>query len=81
VKGATQGLGIQSVARDLGLEVELTILTVSGAARAMVNRKGVGRVRHLEMSELWVQDAVKIEKFLLEKVREKTTRLTFSLNT
>jgi hypothetical protein len=68
VKGPKQGLEIQSVARDLGLEVELKILTDSTAARAMVNRKGIGRVRHLEVSDLWVQDAVKIGKFLVEKV-------------
>jgi hypothetical protein len=68
VKGATQGLGMQSVARDLGLEVKLKILTDSTAAQAMVDRKGIGRVRHLEVSELWVQDAVKIGKFLVEKV-------------
>jgi hypothetical protein len=56
------------VARDLGLEFALTLYTDSQAARAMVRRKGVGKVRHLEVSELWVQDAVKAARFKVEKI-------------
>ena len=35
----------------------------------MVNRKGMGRVRHVEVGELWIQDAVKQKKMTLAKVK------------
>ena len=68
VKGATQGIGLQSIALDLGICVKLTLFTDSKAARAMVHRKGIGKVRHLEVSELWVQDSIKVGKFTVDKI-------------
>ena len=42
VRGASEGLGIQSLAADLGLEVKLEVFTDSTAAEGMVARKGLG---------------------------------------
>ncbi len=59
VKGATKGLGLQSVRRDLGLEHSVHIYPDSSAAIGMVASKGIGRVRHIQVGELWILDAVK----------------------
>ena len=42
--------------------------TDSSAAIGMVARKGMGRVRHVEVSDLWVQDAVKNKVLTVNKV-------------
>ena len=60
VKGAAEGLGLQNVGKDLGIDYDVHIYTDSSAAMGMVARKGMGRVRHIEVGELWIQDAVKI---------------------
>ena len=35
----------------------------------MVARKGIGRVRHIEVGELWIQDAVKNKVLTVNKVK------------
>ena len=35
----------------------------------MVARKGIGRVRHIEVGELWIQDAVKRGVLSVQKVK------------
>ncbi len=51
-KSATMGIGIKSIFKDLGLEVEIQVTTDSSAARRISSRKGAGRVRHVEVREL-----------------------------
>jgi hypothetical protein len=69
VKAAAEGLGVQALACDLGLETALRIGLDSSAAKSMASRSGVGRVRHLDTRRLWVQEAVRVGKFVLDKVR------------
>ena len=47
IKGATEGIGLKSVGRDLGLDHSIAVYTDSSAAMGMVARKGIGRVRHI----------------------------------
>jgi hypothetical protein len=65
VQGASEGLGTQSIARDLGITATLTLWADSSAAIGICQRSGIGRVRHLAVGQLWVQ----------ERVRDKTLRL------
>ena len=48
VRGPGQGLGVQSLLRDLGVSSRVTILTDASAAIGMCKRTGVGKVRHLD---------------------------------
>ena len=68
VKATVQGMGLQSVARDLGEEVTMDIHTDSSAAMGVCNRKGIGKVRHLDTNLLWVQDKVKQGSLKINKV-------------
>ena len=72
VKAAAEALGIQSLAADLGWQVKVQLRVDSSAAKAMVSRSGVGKVRHLEVRYLWVQDALNRKRFELRKVPGKT---------
>ena len=42
--GAAQGLGLCSMARDLGVEMDLNILIDASAAMGIINRQGLGKV-------------------------------------
>ena len=68
VHGASEGLGIQSIARDLGVETTLTLLADSSAAIGICNRSGIGRVRHLAVGQLWVQERIRSKALFLSKV-------------
>ena len=59
VKGGSVGLGLQAVLRDFNLEVEITLKSDVTAAIAIASRRGLGKVRHIEVCQLWLQQKVK----------------------
>ena len=67
-KGASQGLGMMTLLADFGLTVSVTVHTDASAAIGIVRRAGLGKLRHLNVRYLWVQDQVKSERLWLEKV-------------
>ena len=67
-RGASHGLGLQSLAADLGIKVELEVLTDATAAIGICRRRGLGKIRHLHVADLWVQDRLKKKDFTLTKV-------------
>lgn len=68
VRGASEGLGIQSLLRDLGEECEINLMTDATAAMGICRRTGVGKVRHLDTRLLWIQDKVRGGDIRLEKI-------------
>ena len=67
-KGASIGLGLQAVAKDLGLCWDLCVHSDATAAIGICNRKGLGKIRHLAVADLWIQDKVRAKDFQLKKV-------------
>ena len=55
VRASTEGLGLQSVLADLGLKATLEVASDATAAIGIVKREGLGRVRHLAVADLWIQ--------------------------
>ena len=68
VRGAAEGLGLRSMAKDLGWYWSVRVWTDSSACKGTCSRQGLGRVKHLEGEDFWIQDAVKHEKIALCKV-------------
>ena len=68
LKGASSALGFQSMLRDLGIGTSVTLYTDSSAARGIIHRAGLGKLRHLETGYLWLQAAVKAKKLMVRKV-------------
>ena len=68
VHGATEGLGVQSVAADLGIPGALTLRADAQAAIGICRRSGIGRVRHLAVGQLWIQERIREKAIRLEKV-------------
>ena len=52
VRGASQAIGIRSMLYDLGVDTDIDINTDASAAKGIASRKGVGRVRHIEVHQL-----------------------------
>ena len=71
-KCGSQSLGLQSMMGDLGLDVGITLKTDASAALGIGLRRGLGKLRHVEVHQLWLQDAIYRGKLALEKVDGKT---------
>ena len=56
VAASAETLGLQTYARDLGIDLECELYCDSSAALGIAQRAGIGRVRHLRTQELWVQE-------------------------
>ena len=69
VKGAAEGIGMQNIAKDLSIYYDIHLYIDSSAAMGMDARKGMGKVRHVEVSELWIQDAVRNKVLTVNKVK------------
>ena len=68
VKGTSEVLGLQSVAADMGIKLVAHVRADSSAALGICQRSGIGKVRHLAVAQLWVQEKVKNREILLHKV-------------
>ncbi len=58
VKAAAMGLGMKGLMEDLGVGVKVQVNTDSSAAKSITARRSAGRIRRIEVRELWVQDRV-----------------------
>ena len=74
VKSASHGLGFIGLARDLGLDLQLRLWTDSSAAKGIGSRRGIGKIRHLETSSLWLQRAVTDRRLTLHKDKGETNQ-------
>ena len=66
---AAQTLGAISMARDLGDHKNGNVSVDSSATLAIVHRKGLGKIRHLDVQYLWMQDCIRQKQILVEKVK------------
>ena len=58
VRGATEGVGLISLVRDLGMEFLVWLHVDASGALGIVERRGVGRIRHLDVGLLFYSRAV-----------------------
>jgi hypothetical protein len=68
VRGCSEALGLQSLARDLGIQAAISVCGDSSAAIGICRRAGIGKVRHLAVGQLWVQGLVRSGEVRLHKV-------------
>ena len=70
VKAQSVALGIRSLAADLGITFECAIAIKSDASAAIgiSSRVGIGKVRHIEVTQLWVQEKVASGEIVIQKV-------------
>jgi hypothetical protein len=68
VKAVSQGIGIRNLLQDLGIVVDIEVNMDASAAKAIASRKGCGKVRHIDVATLWVQEKVANKEVKLVKV-------------
>ena len=56
IKGSSEALGLLTLAGDLGMELKTRVHVDATAAKGMVERRGISRVRHIEVDHLWIQE-------------------------
>jgi hypothetical protein len=68
VKGGAELFGMQSLAADLGVRLNARLKVDAKATIGMVHRTGLGKLRHVEVGNLWIQGAVKNGRIRVDKV-------------
>jgi len=68
VTATAEGIFMQNVFNFFRFPVTLRVLMDSSAARGIFQRQGVGRVRHLEVKLLWVQQLLMHKKYSIGAV-------------
>ena len=69
VEGASRALGIKAMMDDMGMSIEVELKSDSSAGRAISMRKGTGKMLHLQVKYLWLQDATYEKRVKISKVR------------
>ena len=59
LKGGVELIGVQNLMLELGMPSTLTLKGDSSACSGTVHREGCGRIKHLELKQLWLQQKVK----------------------
>ena len=68
VKGATEGLGVQAILADFALNAKIGLHSDASAAIGITSRRGLGKVRHLAVADLWIQQRVQRGDFEIQKL-------------
>ena len=62
VSGLTEALGVSSLCKDWRMASLVECRCDSSAARGIAHRSGVGRMKHLQVRQLWVQEQVRLKR-------------------
>ena len=63
VKTASEAIGVRSLAEDLGEKVKINLHMDSTAALSLIQRRGLGKAKHISLQYLWLQEASRNEEF------------------
>ena len=58
VKGATEGLGLSTLCKDMGADMGIKLNLDAAAAKGILERQGIAKVRHIDVNVLWLQQQV-----------------------
>jgi hypothetical protein len=58
VLGLTEAMGVSSLCREWKLPSSIACFCDSSAARGIAGRVGVGKMKHLQVKQLWIQEQV-----------------------
>ena len=66
--GGQQALGLQSIAKDFNMDASIDLEMDASAAIGILERRGLGKMRHLDVAELWLQEQVRRKRIRLVKI-------------
>ena len=67
-KAASEGLAARNMAAEFNTPLPLVIMTDSSAARGIIQRQGCGKVKHLDVKTLWIQEREAVGDLQVRKV-------------
>ncbi len=67
-KGASQAIGMLALAVDLGVVLDARLHTDASATIGIVQRQGLGKLRHIGVQYLWLQERVRDGTLVVKKV-------------
>ena len=53
--GACESLGMQSLFADLGVKMDMKMLSDASASKCMLERRGLSNVKHIDLDHSWLQ--------------------------
>ena len=71
IEAVTRAKGLLSLSSEMGFGRVYNVVhlgTDSSAAKSFVSRRGLGKMRHVEIRDLWLQKEVREGKVLVHKV-------------
>jgi hypothetical protein len=68
VRGISQAIGLRNMLKDFGVSVDIELRTDASSAKAIASRRRCGKVRHIEVATLWVQEKVINKEVRIVKV-------------
>ena len=68
VKGAAEAEGLRAFLLDFGVNADICIKSDAAAAVGISKRLGLGRVRHLAVSDLWIQQRIRQGGMVVQKL-------------
>ena len=68
LKCACEGLNIKHLLEEVGVRAGLHLKGDSSASHGTLQRRGTGRIKHLETRQLWLQEKVQDGGVTIEKV-------------
>ena len=69
---ASTGLGLQSLLKDWGLDVDLVLRTNSSSGKSFASRQGLSKMKHIQIKYLWTQERLAKKHFTIEKIGTKS---------
>ena len=67
-RAATELLGLRQLCQDLGEQKSAQCMIDASACKSMLSRTGVGKSKHIEIGELWLQEKVERGAIAIHKV-------------
>ena len=68
VKSASVALGLQALYADIGEQVYIHLHTDASACKSIATRRGLGKLRHINVALLWLQEKVATNSLRVSKV-------------
>ena len=69
--GASELKGIVSLLKDLGYEKKPVLAIDAKATEHILHRQGIGKLKHIDVTYLWIQDEVRSQRLKVRRVRSE----------
>ena len=69
VKASAETIGMMQMAEGLGDVASAEVYVDSSAALSVAQRKGTGKMRHVRIGQLWIQEAAENDELIFRKVK------------